>query len=316
MKEQDWVAALGHLNDCVERATTTESDRREQASAYQQIGSVQQKLNDLPAAAQAYQRAVELFDKLAADFPSVAEHRKNLADSLNSVGNLQIKSGRWPAAEAAHRRAFDLRAMLVLQFPKEPSYRTLLAGSHVNLGIVTRNRGEPEASLKWFTKAIALLELKEKDDSYPDQQRLFLRNAYWGRAQALDLLARPLDAVKDWDRAIALNPVPADGPLFRASRAVALARGGDHAKAVLEANDLAQAKDVSGDTLCSLARVCAISSSTVKDDPELREKYAARAVEHLRLAMAKGFSNVEHLKNHDDLKPLRERADYKKLLKE
>ncbi len=36
----------------------------------------------------------------------------------------------------------------------------------------------------------------------------------------------------------------------------------------------------------------------------------------LSQAIAKGYKDIDHLKKADDLKPLRERADYQKLLKE
>ncbi len=44
--------------------------------------------------------------------------------------------------------------------------------------------------------------------------------------------------------------------------------------------------------------------------------FDARAVELLRQAVAKGYKDIEHLKKDDDLKPLREREDYKKLVKD
>ena len=56
------------------------------------------------------------------------------------------------------------------------------------------------------------------------------------------------------------------------------------------------------------------------DPAKLKEQYAARSVELLRKAESAGFfkdkKNIEHMKKDTDLEPLRQREDYKKLLKE
>jgi hypothetical protein len=49
---------------------------------------------------------------------------------------------------------------------------------------------------------------------------------------------------------------------------------------------------------------------------ELAEKHATRAVELLREAIAKGYEDASDLKQNQDLDPLRQRDDFKKLLAE
>jgi hypothetical protein len=86
------------------------------------------------------------------------------------------------------------------------------------------------------------------------------------------------------------------------------------AEAVQEAEQAAATKQPA--MLYGAARVCALASAAAKDNAKLREQYAARAVELLRQAAAKGYKDIEHLKKDDDFKPLRDRADYKTLLNE
>ena len=45
-----------------------------------------------------------------------------------------------------------------------------------------------------------------------------------------------------------------------------------------------------------------------------REEYAARAVELLRQAVAKGYQDVAHMGKDTDLDPLRQRADFRLLV--
>jgi WD40 repeat protein len=323
MQERNWVAALVHLKTAALQTATTVTERYEQVLAYQHTGWCYEQLGDRPAAEQAYRRKADLLESLATEFPAAEEYRSDLASSLMDLGIRSINSRKWSVAEADFRRCIDLYAKLAADFPANQFYRKNLAGNHVNLGIVLRERGAPEPSLACFAKAIAILQPLAGHESKSAGERLFLHNAHLGRAQSLDKLARHTEAVKDWDRALALNDQPATGPFIRKGRALALARAGEHANAVAEANALAQAKDVSTATLYDLACVCAIASSTVKggkiagtDAARLAELYAARAVELLRSVIAKGYKDIEHMKKDDDLKSLREREDFQKLLKQ
>jgi hypothetical protein len=67
--------------------------------------------------------------------------------------------------------------------------------------------------------------------------------------------------------------------------------------------------------------VCAIAAAGVKDaktpgadGARLAEEYAARAVELLRQAVAKGFKNAAHMKKDRELDALRDREDFKRLV--
>jgi hypothetical protein len=142
--------------------------------------------------------------------------------------------------------------------------------------------------------------------------RLFLRNAYWGRAMTLTQLGRHSEAARDWAQAAELDQGEQQ-KFFRLQRSLSLARNGDHTLAVTEANAVAEAKDVQGPNLYDASCVCALASSSVKGDTKLAERYASRAVELLRQAVAKGYKDVAHMKKDADLDGLRGREDFKKL---
>jgi tetratricopeptide (TPR) repeat protein len=297
--------------------------RQELAKSHHSLGDLLAELGQWAAAEQAYRRALSLREQLAAELPAVPAYRQELARTYNGLGSLLAELGRKPAAEQAYRRALDLKEKLAAEFPSVPAHRQDLAGSCVNFGHLLRDQGQAEASLAWFDKAVALLEPLVRQEPRLVTGRLFLRNAHWGRAEALDKLGRHADAVKDWDRALELNALQVDEPGLRSGRARTLARAGEHARAVAEANALAEAKDVTGDTLYDLTCVCAIAAAGAKDAQtpgadarRLAEGYAARAVELLRRALAKGFQGAARVNKDKDLDALRERADFKELLAE
>jgi tetratricopeptide (TPR) repeat protein len=320
---EDGERALGIQEKLAAEFPRVPAYRQELAHRHNNLGLLLKSLGELRLAEQAFRRALSIQEKLAGEFSTVPEYRQELARSYNNLGLFLKELGQWPAAEQAYRQAVEIQTKLAVDFPTVPQYCQEQAGSCVNLGNVLRGQGQAEASLAWFAKAIALLEplVQKKPDLIT--KRLFLRNAHWGRAQALDKLAQHAEAVKDWDRALALNAVPADERRIRRNRVQSLARTGEHAKAVTEANALAEAKDADAGTLYDLACVCAIASAKVKgaknpgaDASRLAEEYAARAVELLRQAVAKGFKDIEHMKKDTDLDALREREDFKKLLAE
>jgi hypothetical protein len=76
-----------------------------------------------------YRRALDLQQKLTADFPAVPEYRHDLALSQGNLGSLLRASGKLAEAEAAHRRALDQYEKLAAEFPAVPRYRAELAGS-------------------------------------------------------------------------------------------------------------------------------------------------------------------------------------------
>ncbi len=108
--------------------------------------------------------------------------------------------------------------------------------------------------------------------------------------------------------------------MFRLGRAEPLIHSGDHARAVADANALAGEKNVTGATLYNAACVFSIGSSVVKQDAELQDQYALRAVELLTLAKRQGFfkdaKNVEHMDQDSDLDPLRARVEFKQFIAE
>ena len=99
---------------------------------------------------------------------------------------------------------------------------------------------------------------------------------------------------------------------MRVDRVLTRARLGEHVRATSEADELLQIRTDAG-SLFTVSCVYAISSdkSTTQKNSE---QYAVRAVALLKQAIGAGFSDFEHLRRNTDLKPLREREDFRELL--
>jgi tetratricopeptide (TPR) repeat protein len=285
------------------------------AKSYDNLGDLQAESGRGVEAERSYGEARRLLEPLAKAHPEVTAYQDQLAGTYRSLGNLQAEWGRGGEAERSYGEALRLSEPLAKAHPDITGYRVSLGGTYVNLGNLRGESGGAGAAIDWYAKGIEALQAALAADPKDATARLFLRNAHQGRAQALTLLARHAEAAQDWGRAADLDEGPARTS-FRLRRATSLAHAGDHAQAVAEANALAGDKDANVNTLYDLARVCALSSAAVKNDARLADRHAARAVELLRQAVAKGYRDVEHVKKDTDLGPLRGRDDFKQLLQE
>jgi tetratricopeptide (TPR) repeat protein len=284
--------------------------REELARSHNNLGALLAGLGRRVEAEAAYRWALEVKEQLATEFPAVPEYRQGLAASHNNLGALLEGLGRGPQAEAAYRRALDLGEQLAAAFPAVPEYRTDLGGSQGNFGQLLRRNKQPQLALEWFDKAIATLQGVLRQVPGDVTTHGFLRNAHWGRAETLDALGRHAEAAADWDKVVELSPEQQRAS-FRLLGALSRVRAGQVGRALRAVEELA--KDADADTLYNAACVCALASAAVR---EQKDKHSRRAVELLRQAVAKGYKDVDHLKQDDDLSSLRGRDDFRKLLGE
>jgi tetratricopeptide (TPR) repeat protein len=263
-----------------------------------------------------YRAALAIKEKLAADFPAVPDYRSGLALAYNNLGWTICVQGR-QEAETVIRQGLVIAEKLVAEFPTVPEYRFVLGQIQSNLGRSFLLVGkEPEKALPWCDKAVTTLEETLRRGGSIDRVRYGLRQAHVVRADALSTLQRHAEALKDFDKSVELATEP-DRPLRRVIRAVGRVRAGQVAAAIEEAEELA--KNADSGVLYNAACVYALAGVPSKANPispEQQAKYAERAVALLRQLVAKGYSNVNELKNDDDLKPLRPRDDFQKLLRD
>jgi tetratricopeptide (TPR) repeat protein len=229
-----------------------------------------------------------------------------LAKSHTELGILLRRWGKWPEALEANQAALTLYEKLAAENPSEPILVRALAGCYCNQGSVLSDSGKPAESLPWFARTLARLDAQQDATA-----RLFRRNAYLGRAHALERLNRHAEALPDWDQTVELSE-PKQRPGLRASRAEARLRAGQVDSAVAEVAELTKLK-WNHVGLYNFACIYAVASAK---DQARQDEYARRAMDLLRQAVQAGYQDVAHLQQDPDLDPLRPRADFQKLLTE
>jgi len=285
--------------------------RQEFAVSQLKLGELLPVLGKASEAEAACRQSLALMDKLVADFPNAPDCRRGLAESYTGLGQLLFQFGRRPEAETAFRQALALDEKLTADFPEIPQYTIALAGSQVNRGILLQHEGGHEVeALEWYDRAIALLKSLLETQPSVAHGRKFLRNAHWGRAGVLDRLERYGDALKDWDRAIALSS-PHEQPQLRASRATSKIGAGMAAEAVAEVAELMKGTNWHLDQWYDFACIYAIASNKIADKKQV---YGDQAIKLLQKAVTAGYKDAAHIKKDKDLDALRDREDFKKLV--
>jgi serine/threonine-protein kinase len=317
-KRPEAEAELKHARDINEKLAEEypkiAEHRQGLAHNYFNLALVLQDVGRLSDAAAAFRQADACLAQLTADSPNVLSYRAELAKTDYGMGLLLRDQGNCAEAEKVLARALALYEKLADDNPNVSLFRQEVGGLCINLAALCLKQDRAADAVAWYAKSIARLKPIVEREPKLALERRYLGLSFSGRAQALNKLGRFADALSDWEQALQFNQTPADQTGLRLGRAMSLARAGQHAAAVAETNTLAEVKDAGSSTLYALACVCAVASATVQDTM-LREQYAVRSVELLEQAIVKGYKDIEHLKKNDDLKALREREDYQKLVK-
>jgi tetratricopeptide (TPR) repeat protein len=219
----------------LERDPQNEMARRFQAEHHAKLGILLTEIGRRTEAETHQNEALALRIKLLADFAADPEYPLILALSHSTRGLWLADLGQWDEAELEHRKALNRRLNGVKLAPMRSDRQIELAVSNVSLGNLTRDRGEPQQSLDWYSKAITAMGAMHARESRYVPVRDLLRDAHSGQARAFDRLGRYAEAVQDWDQAVKLD----DGihrAVLKLGRAISEAHAKDnHRKAISEA---------------------------------------------------------------------------------
>jgi serine/threonine-protein kinase len=190
--------------------------------------------------------------------------------------------------------------------------------------------GDPERAVRSYRDAVALLEQLASENPTPENRYLLasalrdLANFYHDRHDEPDarrLLQKSMDLSRQ-----ALKAAP-DVPRYRESYVDSLTQlterltaAGEHVTASDTAMRAAETGSDVADGAYTAARILARCLRSAGYDANLSDAdrsrlYADRAIDMLRLAVGKGYRNLDALKK-DDFAALRGRPEYKQILKE
>jgi eukaryotic-like serine/threonine-protein kinase len=135
---------------------TDEQTQAIRAEGHFRVATLRTKLGQREEARLAFEQAQLLRKKLAADFTTVPEYRRDLAQSHHNLASLLDDLGMRAEAEEHYNKALLIQGKLVADFPDVPEYRNDQAFSRGNLGILLDDLGRVADAEVQLKQAIAI----------------------------------------------------------------------------------------------------------------------------------------------------------------
>jgi serine/threonine protein kinase/tetratricopeptide (TPR) repeat protein len=228
--------------------------------------------------------AATLVEKLASDSPTNSEYRQQLVDRHNDLIGFLRATGQQQETARVYQWDVNFYEKLTGRFPDNSAYQWALAQARGQLHI---NLGEWDKAIADCSKAIDLDPNHWEAWSFRGYAHLFSR--HWEKS------------IQDYNRAIELAP---DVHTNWLHRGLAYSELGQWDKMVADFSNLLKRYPDDYDAL----RTRAVGYMKL-NQPDL-------AVADLRQAIAKGYKDLEGIRNDDRFAPLRTRDDFIKLLAE
>jgi len=197
----------------------TPKARARTADMHLRVANIHVFLDEPQKAEIAYGKAVELYQKLASDFPAAEVYRDQLAKSNFNLGFLLNDQNNRAEAEAAFRRCVALHENLAADSPTMPRYQGDLADDLNNLGVVLSEQSKFAHAAGVYGQAIRLGE--KLTAAYPDfaNYQINLAGSYSNLGNVVRDQGNPAEALNWYGKAItSLTAVRAANRQFEDAR--------------------------------------------------------------------------------------------------
>jgi serine/threonine protein kinase/tetratricopeptide (TPR) repeat protein len=150
---------VGIYEAFTQKSAETAEARFLRAKGYFTVARLRAILGENPDAVAGFRQAEALLEKLADEFPDVAEYRQKLARTEGNMGIALGKLRKEAEAETAFRRGITLQTKLAGDSPKQPEYQKELARNYTSLGFLRELQHKYEEAEQHYRRA---LDLKER----------------------------------------------------------------------------------------------------------------------------------------------------------
>jgi tetratricopeptide (TPR) repeat protein len=291
------------------------------------LGRLEQRAARYPEARRWYNQALDTLRHLESTTnstgqPPTREAQRDLAMTWDRLAEINLELKDVAATRAAYRNGLEVKQRLAEADPNNVQAQRDLATVLNQLGYLEQTAFEFPAARQWYDQARTVLLRLEQEGKLKDKTAdvRWLREIE-RRAAVCEAVPRATDNLE-----FALRQPAELVPQVLYARAAVLARRGQLAAAAATVEKLADLTPKTSsclyDAACGYA-LCAAAVAGGEPPGQLspgakvqREEYAARAVQLLRAAVRAGYDNVPHLRRDNDLDPLRDREDFRQLLRE
>jgi tetratricopeptide (TPR) repeat protein len=302
------------------------------AKTYSALGLVHNNADRPEPAAIMYQQAQDILSKLVEQYPNESQNESLLAATQMNLGIFYNGKGWREKAETALTQAVSIYGKLVEGRPDAlPEDWESLGRSHALLGVAYNQRYQTESAEKEQQQALRIFEKLAQE--HPDvlEYAYDVGRCHMELGRTADRAGRPEVALEECGKTIEImeqarhKGYPKARIMLLGTRihqAAIQAELGDHARATEEMEAVLRQGDLLAlhvyNAACAFSRASAAAEHDTNLSPadrlRLKARYADRAMELLRQAVAKGYRRPRMMKEDRDFNPLRARQDFQELL--
>jgi serine/threonine protein kinase/Tfp pilus assembly protein PilF len=258
---------------------------RNLALSYNNLGALEAHLGQRDASKAAYREAIATQEQLVRKAPAVVQFRRDLAVSHNNLGRTYSESGDAAHADEYFRKAREILEKLVKDYPDELNYRSSLAGVLNNCGMMLEQLGRLDEAAAAYRQAIDQQFVAYRRATDVTAFRELLSKHYWNYGRVLRAVGRPQEAA---EAALERKKLWSDNPQRLYWVAVELA---------LAADEMEKERSKEG-----------------KKQTAAADQFAHQAITTLGDAVRLGFGPLDDLRTNPDLKSVRQRTEFKRLM--
>jgi serine/threonine protein kinase/tetratricopeptide (TPR) repeat protein len=300
-----------------EGAPKPKSVKQGLAETYIRVGATVLRKGDPAKARDYFQKALQLREELAADYPDDNGVLQDLARSYHAVGEMCLRLQQTELGKQYFGKCLKLRERLFQANPNDLKLKQELARWCGTLGELAERSRDYSEALRHYQRSVDLnRELVEIDPKNVDYQR-DLGTAYYQLATAYLQTKDMTAAAKYFHECLKIRQARADAEPQNSRRQMeligVLPHCGEHVKAAAAAEKLRQSKPKDQEILIAIG-CCYACCSAAPEAGELRQHYADKSIEALNQSVALGFKDLSFFEIDPDLDPVRKEPGFLKLL--
>jgi eukaryotic-like serine/threonine-protein kinase len=312
----DSEAGLQYLHKAVEihracLAVQPDNDlyKSELANSVGQLAFVEMLLGHLEKAHELYLDEEKLRESFSPAAANQEENRRQLSGLYERFAELKIRLHQPEEGRRLYDRCAALRAEVVAERPDFWPAVFDLARSYNNAAFLRFPQGrEPAAAREYHKKALALIDKRSTADPTNLDNKAMLAETLYYEATCALYAGDIAGSAAGYRRCLEIRRALVTEPGVKVTQVdlmVALARCGEHTEAAEIAVALVATPPT--DTRLYFQAACgfALSAGAASGDPELVELYTSLAIDCLRDAKKRGWSDPESLETDPDLEPIR-----------
>jgi len=292
--------------------------RQDVAESHTRVGVTYLRLGEPGRAASYFQDALKIREELAANDEKNLPLQLDVARSQSALAEVRFRSREWPAAREHFRKALSICERVHKTDSGTPKYRFELANTLGNVGIFELRTDDLPTAKEHLLRAQTLMaELVKLDE----KNALYRRYLALANYRCATVARRESDSGSEsrWnDECLKLRErLAADDPKSERREIELLlirARTGSPEIAAANAIRIEERPNLDREVLVELAQCYSQMATRLKDDAGRRAQYLDRALELLRRAVAKGYTDAVLLATEPDLEAIREVPGFGALL--